>query len=289
MTDQKPTTQGERLGAELRRLRQRAGLSGRQMAQRVGLSQSKASRIERGESVPSVPQVTTWARESGLEDTTHVVALAEAALTEVDPWRSALHHQGQAGLQQIAQELEHQAGTIRSFQPALIPGLLQIPEYARRVLIAADTVGGQDHSAAVARRVDRQQVLYEQVHTFEFILTEGALRFRPGPRAMAATQLDHIASIAALSNVTVGIIPLDIEAPTVPLHGFTLYDDLPDDRDPFVVVETLHAQLTISDTTDIVVYRDALTRLRNTALHHDQAEKTLTRLAEEMRTSRARP
>jgi transcriptional regulator with XRE-family HTH domain len=52
----------ERLGRELQRVRVLAGLSGNRIAQALGISQSTVSRIERGDSVPTVAQVTACVR-----------------------------------------------------------------------------------------------------------------------------------------------------------------------------------------------------------------------------------
>src|ERR1044072_3627544 len=87
-----PPAGRERLAAELRRLRDIAGVSGRDLAQRVGISQSKVSRIESGAVVPSLPEVTAWGKELGVsvEAQGRLTALIEAAYNEVHPWGSAM-------------------------------------------------------------------------------------------------------------------------------------------------------------------------------------------------------
>ena len=87
-----PRIQRSQLGAELRRIRMLAGLSGRELAQAAGLSQSTVSRAERGESVLSLPEVTAWADTTGLPGDRRAVllALAEAAVNEVATFRVRL-------------------------------------------------------------------------------------------------------------------------------------------------------------------------------------------------------
>src|SRR5438132_6502443 len=147
-------SQRQRLGMELRKLRKLAGLNGYQLAEQVRISQSKVSRIEAGSAVPTVRETEAWARAVGASDEmlANLVGLAEAALTEVETWRRALRH-GLPHLQAEVQALEANATRISSFQPSLVPGLLQTAEYARRVFTLADVVGRQDYAGAVAARM----------------------------------------------------------------------------------------------------------------------------------------
>lgn len=259
-----------------------AGVSGRQLAQRTGMSQSRVSRIERGEAVASIPELTQWLDQAGAADRlAQLTAATEAALNESDSWREFLQAESFADMQQRVQRQELTARTQLSFQTSLVPGLLQTAEYARLVFISSDLTGGQDYAAAVQRRLDRQPVLYDQSHRFEFILTESALRWRPGPREVLVAQLDRIASLATLSNVTIGVIPLDTEAAAIPWHGFTLNEDV-DDGGPFVQVETVHAYLTVERPEDVDVYRRQYAVLRESAAIGQQLTDFLNSLRSEL-------
>ncbi len=286
MTDEetnKPSTKRKRLGAELRKQRKLAGFSGRSLAARIDVSQAKLSRIELGETVPSLPEVRAWVSVVGASDEllAQLTALTEAALTDVEAWRDVFEP-GLPRLQQSVGEAEAASGTLRSFQPTLVPGLLQTAEYARRVFTLVDVTGEQDYQAAIAQRLDRQQTLYDTTKYFEFLLTEAVLRWRPGPPTVLVAQLDRIASVATLDNVSLGIVPFDTEATAVPWHGFTLYEDR-GDHDPYVAVEAQHAYITVSDPQDIEFYRTQLARLRETALVGDDAREFLASVAEKIR------
>ena len=56
---QSPTLR-QQLGAQLHRLRDLAGVSGRELAPQVGISQSTLARIEAGDRAPSLPEVIAW-------------------------------------------------------------------------------------------------------------------------------------------------------------------------------------------------------------------------------------
>ena len=70
----------------------------------------------------------------------------------------------------------------------------------------------------------RQDVLYDQSKTFEFVITEAALRLLPCPPQVMLGQLDRLLSMD-LANVTLGIIPFGAELPMMPYNGFLLLDD----------------------------------------------------------------
>lgn len=260
-----------------------AGVSGRQLGQRAGISQTKVSRLERGDAVASTGELAAWLRVCDAQDRyDDLLAMVEAALNEVDDWRGYMRAETFAEMQAGVREREALARTVRVFQPTLVPGLLQTAEYARRVFAISDLAGGQDHSAAVQRRIERQQVLYQSDHQFEFILTEAALRWRPGPPEVLAAQLDRIANVATLSNVTLGVVPADAEVDVIPWHGFTMYDDVAG-QDPFVQVETIHAYLTVAKPDDVALYRRQLDSLRAAALAGDHSLSLVLRLSEEHR------
>lgn len=264
--DQEPRTRRARLGTELRRLRLLAGLPGRRIAEHLDIGQASVSRIENGQTVPTLPQVNAWADavEASTEKREALIAFTEAALNEVESWRTT-QQRGLAAIQGEVQSLEATARVRRCFQPSLVPGLLQTAEYARRVFALVDVLGGDDYGAAAARRLERQRILYDEDYEFEFILTEAALRLRIVPPPAMDAQLAHIASVATLSNVTIRVVPLDAEAWTIPWCGFNLYDER-GDLDPFVKIELPHAGETINDPDSVALYRQQLDVFRGSTV-----------------------
>src|SRR5262249_47554746 len=149
-----------------------------------------------------------------------------------------------------------------TFQPSVVPGLLQTAAYARRVfsLFQTTLAESDDIPAAVAGRLNRQLALYEIEQQFSFLITETALRWRPGPAELMLAQLDRIASISTLDNVSVGVIPLAVPAVTMLTHAFVIYDGR-DEQDTQVSVETIHAQLIVKSPEDVALYRHRWERL----------------------------
>ena len=279
MTDRQPREQRAQLGSELRQLRMLAGLSGREMARQTGISQPTVVRIERGESLPSLPEVEAWARaaKAPAPRVAVLVALLNAAVNEVVTFRDKLAD-GLAAIQREVGEREAAAGAVRNFQPGIIPGLLQTAAYARRVMEMSDISNDADPAAAVTERLARQQALYDKTRRFEFLMTEAALHWRPGPPELLTAQLDHVASLATLETVELGVIPADTEMHAITRCGFILYEDRGGEP-PMVVVETPHAELTVSDPAQVNLYRDQLAAFRQSAVYGADALKVVRRIA----------
>jgi transcriptional regulator with XRE-family HTH domain len=264
----------KRLGAELRGLREAAGVSGRELAARINVSQSKVSRIESGVTTPPVPKVVAWVDAVGApaEVRKRLTELAEAAFAEIRAWREEFashgHFQGQV------EQREVRAQRVRVFQPSLVPGLLQTAEYARRVFgLSQVPYEDEDMAKAVAGRLNRQLALYEEDREFAFLITEGALRWRPGPPRVLQAQLDRIASLTTLENVSIGLIRYDEEATAVIPAGFDLLDGR--DGESAVTIETRHANLLVTDPEHVAQYDRVWSLLAEMAVFDEEARVML--------------
>jgi len=125
-------------------------------------------------------------------------------------------------------ELEAQTTRIAEFQPAFVPVLLQTSEYAREYLhlpfgpLSLDA----DEDAVdqmVAKRMQRQQVLYQHGKQVTVVMLEGALRARVVSAPTLAGQLDRLTAVAGLASPELCIIPFEAAVPVFPLSGFRLY------------------------------------------------------------------
>jgi transcriptional regulator with XRE-family HTH domain len=277
-----PRSRRTEVGAELRRLRLLAGLGGREIGDAIGASQSTVSRIEAGLTAVNLPQVRAWGEAAGADagGLARLERLAAQALTEtvsIQDWQQAA---GPDGMQAEIADLERSAQIVTGFQPCFVPGLLQTAEYARRVLL---TLGhsGSSLEAALAARLERQASLHDVSRNFEFVLTEAAVRWRSGDAGtLLPQQLDRIASVATLANVTVRVIPLGVDMHTAPVCAFWLYEGRSDDEPALAAVETPHARLeVVGNTADVQAYRDEAALLRRSALPDDETVRYLRELA----------
>lgn len=259
-------TDGSRkeLASLLRSARLDCGLSGQELADVLGWSQSKVSKIENGRTRPTADDVKAWlgacrAPEDAVRQSS---ALAEAALVESRRWR-VVHARGLRSGQDGVRALEQRAETVRSFQPSLVPGLLQTAEYARQVLSAVNLSGQRDVPEAVAARMRRQEALYDPGRCFEFTLTEAALRWHPHDAYLLAAQVDRLLSVATLTNVSLRVLPLSSSFGHLQSNGFLLFE-IPDE--PTVIVETFTRELAITEPEEVSQYRDIHAALTGHAL-----------------------
>ncbi|WP_030408426.1 helix-turn-helix domain-containing protein [Streptomyces albus] len=263
------------LAETLRALRKRAGLTGDRLARRCSMSQSKISKIETGKITPTLIDVERILRALEAPESliAEVMALARIANTEWQDARS-LRRKGLDKKQNELAQLEKSSTEFRFFLLSMITGLLSTPEYIRASL---EHIPG-DHSKAIARKLERQAVLYDESKHFTFILTEQAVRFPKVPAAAMAVQIDHLASLSYLPSVRIGVIPTGTYLPGCPLNTFTIYDDR------MATVESSTGIMVFRDPRDVTAYLDEFSSYEGQALFEEEAREHLSAWANAYRS-----
>jgi transcriptional regulator with XRE-family HTH domain len=262
---QPPTPAQARLAAILRGLRDGAGLTTYDLAERLGWSQARVTRIENMRTRRfAAADVEQWAQAAGAPEPVRdeLAQLVYEASTEARSWHIS-HRAGLAARQREMAEMERSATAILHFQPEAIPGLLQTEDYARRLLGFADITGKGGIDAAVRERMKRQAILRKRGRRFEYILTEGALRYRPGPPSMMGEQLGKLVAAAALPAVTLGVIPYDREARTAYIQAFMIFRA---DDGPVALTEGYTKEDFLAAPVDIETLEREFALLRESAL-----------------------
>lgn len=255
------------LADKLRELRKRSGLSGARVAARCNMSQSKVSRIENGKVRPSLVDVEQILRaiDAPAELVAEVSALARMANTDWQDARS-LRRKGLDKKQFELAGLEAASTELRYFLLSMITGLLSTPEYIRASL--AHIPG--DHSKAVAKKLERQEVLYDRSKRFTFILTEQAVRWPLVSPDALAVQIDRLISLTHLPNLRLGVIPLGPATAPGPLNTFTVYDDR------IATVEVSTGVLVLRDPRDVRAHLQEFAVYEELALFGEPAREYLT-------------
>lgn len=270
----------EALGAQLRELRTREGLSGTALAMRLGWAQSKVSRLERGNQTPSEADILAWAAALGADETTveSLRTKLRTARAEYGTWRQGLDA-GQVNAQEELVTLGKEAATVRNLEVALIPGLLQTAEYARYRLLENVEVHNAPRGnvdKAVSARMLRQEQLYNPDKHFEFIVTESALRAMLCPLPVMLGQLDRLLAIAGSDNVRLTIIPLTARLPVAPLHGFAIFGDI-------VLVETYAGEIILRGEDDLTYYNRIFDHLRSVGYENGEARLLIQQALADLR------
>ncbi|MER5213715.1 helix-turn-helix transcriptional regulator [Streptomyces sp. NPDC002838] len=261
------------LGARLRELRADAGLNGKTLAERLGWPASKVSKIETGKQAPSTDDLRALAEALGAPDALpELTGRLRTLETHYAAWRRQLAA-GVRARQEAWQATEDTAGTIHNFESACIPGLLQTAEYARHMFHRTTTLHRtpSDIEAGVNARMQRQQALYTPGRDFRFLIWEAALHTILCPREVMAGQLDRLAGVFGMATVQLGIVPLGADLTVVPTHGFWLFDD------QLVMVETIGAELRLTDQTEVALYQTVWGELERAAVTGSQAYRLIAR------------
>ncbi|ORT54047.1 helix-turn-helix transcriptional regulator [Streptomyces sp. CB03238] len=262
------------LAETLKTLRKRAGRTQVWLAQRCNMSQTKVSNIEGGKLTPSLVDVELILRalDAPPKLVAQVATLARTANTEwQDVWS-----QRRTGLEKKQNELagfEKSSTEFRYFLLSMVTGLLATPEYVRASL--AHVPG--DHSKAIAKKMERQSVLYDTSKRFTFILTEQAARWPFLPAPAMAMQIDRLTSISLLPNIRLGVIPIDGHLPVCPLNTFTIYDAR------IATVETSTGAMVFRHHRDVSAYLNEFSQYEGLALFGEHARERLAEWASRYR------
>lgn len=268
------------LGHRLRDIRKDAGLSGTKLAVLAGWQSSKVSKIEYGKQTPTDADLRTWCTHAGtldqLPDLIATLRNVEAAYMEF----RRLLGTGTRRRQQQSVTLEDKARLLRWYEPNVLPGLLHTPPYAeailRQVIDFYDIP--DDLEEGVAARIERQRVLYHGDHKFYFIIAEQALHTAIGDAETMIGQLDRILTAMQLVRVVLGIIPLDV-AHNVVTNNFVIFDQR------LVTVETVAAELSITQPREIRLYEKAFELLRQQAVYGKDARALISAAMDRLQTA----
>jgi hypothetical protein len=243
------------------------------------MGQGKVSKIENNRQRPSEDDIRGWCNVTGHPELTdELLDLRENERTTTTRWRKGLRASGAASVQVKRDEQTQAARLVRNADPMLVPGLLQTYGYARSVIAQATLLyGPTDVDAAVAARMQRQQVLYDTTKTFEFVFSEAALRMRVCSAEVMLGQLDRLYTLE-MPHVTVGIIPFDAELRLMPYNTFTLLDD-------DLSVETLAGSSEESGGDASAIYHKVFDLLMAEALTGDDARQLIRSAVERLRQS----
>jgi transcriptional regulator with XRE-family HTH domain len=277
-----PTVRRRRLAAELRRLRERAGLTGDDVAKRVKWSASKISRIETSQTAPSVPDMRKLLTLYDIEGryAEELLALAKEAAGKGwwETYSPTLPPE-YAGL--IGMEAE--AKSALSWAAQIVPGLFQTEDYAREVtngyLERIDPLPPSETRRRVEVRLARQQVLTrDNPLNLRAVLDQSVLYRRFGNRDVMKSQMEKLLELSEeRDNITLHILPLDGRHP-IGTGAFLLFqfgDVHHVTHEDVVYIETLTGGRYVEEEEEVYRYRRSFDRLSELALDQVKSRQML--------------
>jgi transcriptional regulator with XRE-family HTH domain len=274
-----PTIRRRRLGAELRRYRDAAGVTIDVVAERLGCSPSKVSRIETGHTSATPRDVKDMLDIYGVDggETEELVQIAREAR------QKGWWHPFSTVLTGAYVGLEAAARSIRAYEQQVVPGLLQTDKYAMAMIRAArlgDT--DQEIEQRVRVRMARQALLIQDDPIDLQVVLDEAVVSRPvGGDEVMRDQLHRLVEAARLPNVTLQILPFAAGA-HAGMDGTFAILDFPDAEDPNVVfAENATGGLFLEKSDELRKYNSIFDTIRSSALSPEESRNMIAMLAEE--------
>jgi transcriptional regulator with XRE-family HTH domain len=267
--DEGPTLRRRRLGAELRRCRETAGMTQEQVSRRFEWHSAKVNRIETARVSVTPRDVRDLLNLYDVRDDDYRESLLKLA-------RSSREKAWWAEYREVVRPdsfiaMESEATSMRNWEPDVVPGLLQTEGYMRALFsVRAE----RDPDRAVTLRLTRQRRLTgdDPIDLFAIIDESVIHRLIGGPHVMA-DQLRHLLQVAELPSVTLRILPY--AAGQHPFLGLSMavleFRDAPELN--VVYVESFDRQHYIREQAEVTRYCDVFERLARSCL--DEGETVM--------------
>jgi transcriptional regulator with XRE-family HTH domain len=279
MTIEESTARARELGGELRRVRERAKLSGHALARQLGWPPPKISRLETGKRGVSEVEIAIFLARCGvspeeMDRLTHLARVCD------NGYRLQSH--GDKLPEELLSliKLETTTDGVFDYDPTLIPGLLQTESYVRELLRWGKYPTGPDFESRVNARLARHAIFNRRwPPQLTFCIHEHALRSVVGGPELMHEQILHLVLTSSSPRCQVRVVPA-AAAPFGVFGGSFRFLRFADDP-PVVYAQTHTASLFLEEETEIRRYRDLLEDLDLAALDRGQSREWLAALAGE--------
>lgn len=268
------------LGAELRTLREAAGLTLRALEAQVGFSNATISLWENGHRLPSI---------DNLGKILDVLGVSGDERERLLGMRREADGPGQlvSGTPSIGKQLsrlieqEQIARRITEVAPLLIPGLLQTSNYARTILRR-----DPDASMRVALRAGRQKIITRSREPVKFhALIDTEVLTRPiAPLAVIAEQLHHLLKMAERPNVMIQLVSSTQSGYTPMLAGPFILLEFPT-ATPIVHLEHYRASTSLWGKEDVRGFVAAVEEITQKAMTPERSSEVIAELVNGLETT----
>ncbi|HTP17451.1 MAG TPA: helix-turn-helix transcriptional regulator [Streptosporangiaceae bacterium] len=258
-------------GAEVRRARAAAGLSQEQLGQRIGYSAAQVGKVETGDRAPALD--FAQACDVALPDAGGLFArIYELARR----WDGGYPSWFTEWL-----EAERRATSLRTWEPLLVPGLLQTADYARALFEAWRSADSDEElDQLVSARIQRQSILERAAPpTLWVVLDEAVLHRCIGGGKIMFDQLLHLADKAGAPKITIQVIPAEVGAHVGLLGAFAIASV--DSSPGIVYMESPDEGQTAEKSALVAKLSLTFDTLRAEALPRRASQDLIRRVAEE--------
>lgn len=272
----RPTVRSRRLGSALKRLREAAGVDQSVAAEAILRSVTKVSRLESGQVSASALEVRALLDCYGVHDESERRRLEELARTSNQRgwWLDYQETVRPDYADHIT--LESDATYIRSWEPALIPGLLQTPAYAESVISSGPLFIAPDRVAELVKvRQERQRRIEEGGVHFTAIIWEPAIAALRSDPTVCADQLRRLLDAGRRQNVTVQILPAEASRVAGMSGAFVAFSFGIEPNVEAVTVRTVANTTVVEAPVDLAVYVNVFDQLRSAAMSPEESAERI--------------
>jgi transcriptional regulator with XRE-family HTH domain len=272
-----------RLGGQLRRLREAAGLTPEEAGFQIRGSRSKISRLENGRVKLKNRDVTDLLSLYGVTDEAVRSKFLELVMQSNSPNWWAEYSDLLPGWFETYLGLEAAAGTIRSFEVQFVHGLFQTADYTRALTRLGRKAALQTEIERwVSLRLKRQELLSRpDPPNVWSVMDEAVLRRPVGGAAVMRAQFRHLIEVAQLPHVTLQVVPFARGAYAGESGSFTVLRfeerDLPD----VVYLEQLTNAAYLEQRSDVERYLEVVDEISSQALTPDETVQLIDQAARE--------
>ncbi|MFJ9148176.1 helix-turn-helix domain-containing protein [Streptomyces sp. NPDC102270] len=271
-----PTARQMRLGVELRRLREAAGLTTIEAAALLGVNRVQITHIESGITGVSEQRVRRLASHYACTDQEFIEALISIATDRTRGWWEEYRGLLPTPFLDLS-ELEHHARFLHHVAVLYVPGLLQTEGYARAVFSSRlPELPHEELELRIQHRKARQKIAIP----YQALVHEAALRIRVKDRATSKAQLTRLLELSEAEHVTLRAIPFDLDG--FAASSTMTYAGGPLPKLDTVVRDAPHGSVLIDSEAQLNIYRTRFHMVEAVSLEPNESRDFIHRLAKEL-------
>ncbi|MGW0577611.1 helix-turn-helix domain-containing protein [Streptomyces sp. NPDC002920] len=272
-----PTARQVRLGVELRRLREAAGLTAIQSAALLGANRVQISHIESGLTGVSEERLRRLASHYACTDAEFVDALVAMATDRTRGWWEEYRGLLPTPFLDLS-ELEHHGRFRDEVAILYVPGLLQTENYARAVFSSRlPQLTQEEVELRIRHRMTRQQL----VLPYTVVLHESALRIRVGDHATTTAQLARLLELSEADHIAMRVVPFDLDGFARAACTMTYMGGAVPQLDT-VVRDAPHGSVFIDSEAQLSTYRTTFRKVEEVSFEPDRSREFIHKLTKEL-------
>ncbi|WP_279638526.1 helix-turn-helix transcriptional regulator [Kitasatospora albolonga] len=277
---------GRRLGGELLRMREACDLRQSHAADALTASVAKVAKIERGLVPIRDPDIRALCHLYGMADADAIDRLLALAKADRERRKASGWWNQYPGLRSMVEyaALEDIATSVRTWQLAIVPGLLQTADYARALAVGNGSWEDPDEvEPFVEARMTRQARLAgENPLELWAVVHEAALRQLVGGREVMKEQLGHLLDMARQPNVKLQVTPYLAGAHPGMTSAFTIVSFAEPGALDVVRMDTTSTALWLESDTDAERHAQLFDRISRLGLAQRNSVRTIDGILKEL-------